>query len=1226
MNEPDRQVIGRALSTFANTGNPRAAIDAFREYEELLTSDGALAILDDNLRRLADDAGAQQIFGLRRRAIVAARERGSEAGIAELYRSTPAEPSVQDAVNAPGFAPILQALQVEPALLTQEARDYLDVLVALNAGNEAALARVRSVRALVAIARENGFEAARSWIIRECIDALKADRKSNSNAVEFMKDLLAIVNRPNEARTRAEIAVNLADALRARARETDDDSPLEHAIGALEGALEFLTLDRDRAAFSGCHRVLGNIYFGYRKLEPGEGYRRALEHFELAITSVDPADSANRLHLHYMIAACLETLGRDGDAREQRRMALSVVDGASLDQAITLCLDLARQISGAGAHTASVLDGALESLSDRALQLGGETDETARAHYQLGIVLREIQSGSRSMHLDRALSHTRMAASHFENRDPDAWAKAEANLGTIYPALFSGEKADNREQAIAHLQNALKVHTRETHAESWAIDSNALAALWLSRTKGDKIDNAQMALDTLAGVVEYWQSNREPRHASESKNLLGYALQRLAVRQGPEAIDAAIAAFKDSVDLAEKFGLANLANFASNLASAHAELGQFDEAVAAMNRALASVDRETQGYAWAVIRRNQAALHSRFHDETAPAHVEEAVRALRECLEVFDARNYPDDRRDTQKGLGTLYMRRARHAEALAAFRDAIDCAERIYARAFTETGRLEGAGAMAPVYRDAAFCLAKLGQAGEALLLHERSRTRVLSDALELGAASFDSLTADQRAAAEEAREEIARLDDEMRRPDDEPGRRSDAVLGSLLQQARDRLGHVLTYTHAAAPTLAELLTCIPPDGALVMPIVTAWGGVALVVPAGVATPNASHVLSLDLTSHELNLLLTGEEDQPGLLRAYRELIDALGSPDVKQRRHALERYRLNVTDTCASLWQRLMGPVCERLGLLDIREQAPILIVPHGSMGLLPLHAAADVGAAPFVQRFTPRFAPSLAVLAHISDRARDNAAPMRLLAVSDSRGDLRFARLESAEIVRLFGTDRSQVLAGSDATPEALKANVRGATHIHFACHGFFSWRDARRSGLALAGDSTLDVAEFMSPRVDLGASRLVSISACESGLSDYANLPDEYLGLPAALLLAGAPTVVSTLWAVQDNCTSLLMSEFYRRLLSGTEVSEALAAAQRWLSLLTMAELRAWVERAQEQLRDAGSAQALAAWSTELQRLQGIPDSARPYSSPYYWAAFTVVGAGSASVGSVGTAAT
>ena len=59
-------------------------------------------------------------------------------------------------------------------------------------------------------------------------------------------------------------------------------------------------------------------------------------------------------------------------------------------------------------------------------------------------------------------------------------------------------------------------------------------------------------------------------------------------------------------------------------------------------------------------------------------------------------------------------------------------------------------------------------------------------------------------------------------------------------------------------------------------------------------------------------------------------------------------------------------------------------------------------------------------------------------------------------------------------------------------------------------------------------------------------------DEYVGLPAGFLQAGAPCVVSTLWAVDDMSTALLMERFYQQHLDeGLSPSRALRAAQRWL---------------------------------------------------------------------------
>ena len=60
------------------------------------------------------------------------------------------------------------------------------------------------------------------------------------------------------------------------------------------------------------------------------------------------------------------------------------------------------------------------------------------------------------------------------------------------------------------------------------------------------------------------------------------------------------------------------------------------------------------------------------------------------------------------------------------------------------------------------------------------------------------------------------------------------------------------------------------------------------------------------------------------------------------------------------------------------------------------------------------------------------------------------------------------------------------------------------------------------------------RLVTLSACETGLIDFNNTSDEYIGLPSGFLLAGSPSVVSSLWKVNDLSTSFLMIKFYENL--------------------------------------------------------------------------------------------
>ena len=103
-------------------------------------------------------------------------------------------------------------------------------------------------------------------------------------------------------------------------------------------------------------------------------------------------------------------------------------------------------------------------------------------------------------------------------------------------------------------------------------------------------------------------------------------------------------------------------------------------------------------------------------------------------------------------------------------------------------------------------------------------------------------------------------------------------------------------------------------------------------------------------------------------------------------------------------------------------------------------------------------------------------------------------------------------------------------------HFSCHGKFNPDNPLESALFLANKNPLNLGEIFE--LNLKKTRLVVLSACETGLIDIYSLSDEYIGLSAGFLFAGSPSVVSSLWTVSDLSTSFLMMKFYETLLDKT----------------------------------------------------------------------------------------
>ena len=192
-----------------------------------------------------------------------------------------------------------------------------------------------------------------------------------------------------------------------------------------------------------------------------------------------------------------------------------------------------------------------------------------------------------------------------------------------------------------------------------------------------------------------------------------------------------------------------------------------------------------------------------------------------------------------------------------------------------------------------------------------------------------------------------------------------------------------------------------------------------------------------------------------------------------------------------------------------------------------------------------------------------------------------------------------------------PQATQTNARGISLE--ASGGTATGENARwenpllRSGLILAGvnqrasgageDGVLTALEASG--LDLWGTRLVVLSACETGLGDVRNGEGIY-GLRRALVLAGSETQVMSLWQVSDAATRDLMVAYYKLLQAGASRTEALRQVQ-----LTMLH--------GEDVDGGRQPQAMNADASPRATDPPGASSKTRHHHPFYWAAFIPSGA-------------
>ena len=418
------------------------------------------------------------------------------------------------------------------------------------------------------------------------------------------------------------------------------------------------------------------------------------------------------------------------------------------------------------------------------------------------------------------------------------------------------------------------------------------------------------------------------------------------------------------------------------------------------------------------------------------------------------------------------------------------------------------------------------LGDTEKAFAIIEQVRGRVMTDLLVAGVStSPESLDAEKKVSHLRLQLMTARSDRDIRELRDE------IFLAEQFRSITPEISILKSNVHRTM-LLKELESSLSPSEAVLEYVIDQPASYCVVI-----TRENARIVKLP-----------GKQIISSLVSAYLS--------EVKAKHSAQEQAR------------RLYDVLLDSIPEAQSKEQ--LMIIRDGQLHLVPFDALVDHDNHYLVESRTVVYSPSATSFFLLRTAAQPKDSERTVVAVggvpydhsnvtqsavtrgysSTALSNLPGSREEALAAAAAFPSRSRTLLLGDSATESAFK-KASDRRVIHLAVHAIANETQPEHAALVLLSDPAHDEDGFLQAseivQLRLNAD-LVVLSACDTAVGPLEG-QEGISTLSRAFLLAGARTVVSTLWSVQDETTLYLMKTFYRELNRKKRVPEALAAAKR-----------------------------------------------------------------------------
>ncbi|MEQ8383797.1 MAG: tetratricopeptide repeat protein [Coleofasciculus sp. A1-SPW-01] len=899
--------------------------------------------------------------------------------------------------------------------------------------------------------------------------------------------------------------------------------------------------------------------------------------------------------------------------------------------------------------------------------------------------------GDRAENLEVALIHYHQALLVRTQSDfPQDWATTQNNLAIAYRNRIRGDRAENLEKAITHYHNALLVRTQSDFPQDWAMTQNNLAIAYSDRIRGNRAENLEVAIAHYHQALLVLTQSDFPQDWAMTQNNLAAAYSDRIRGDRVENLEAAIAHYHQALlvytqsDFPQDWAMTqnNLACvYYRRIGGDRAE--NLEVAIAHCNNALLVRTQSDFPQQWATTQNNLAAAYSNRIRGDRAENLEAAIVHDHNALLVCTPENYPIDCLQTSRSLANLAWDNHDFNLAIQSYELAIKAVEQSRNWVIDEERRQEILRESIYVYERIIQAYLNIGEIGKALEYTERFRCQRLvelmaSDVLNPGGEitpEVQELLIDYEELHQRINslrfssqtEATPVLTGSRRLPDGDELAAHQAEIQKLEEQKQQVWKQLRRYDPVLAGqiqvehlNLDQMQELIPNDTTALLSFYTTVEDTHIFILLKDQSPQVYTCKGQGLETFQkwigenwfIPYIGANSEWRENMVSFLQELAQRLQLKDlISQYLTGIEEliivpylwlhqmpfaalpidgietfYRKEENSKPLSLQERglergFLNPVKskgngETRGLVTGKKSQPkVTVTPTAYLGDL----------------FRIRIVPSCQILYYCQQRPPIPNQPTMGI-VEDATEDLLFSRYECETLAQSYGVSADKRLQGRKATVTEYKTLASQVQVLHSSHHATSNPAQPLNSYLVL-GDGSLTLSQLISPGWRMPNLSDVFACCCEVNFS-LNKVTDDLLSLATGFLCAGARSVVSTQWSVEDLASALLAIFYYNFRQAGMSRSQALQQGQIKLRNLTGEDfarnykgemgksLQQQYDQAMTRRNHAnvkGDVDECQKWQkladkiqVQQQRLQLLAKEKQPFSHPYYWAGFVSQG--------------